>query len=130
MAQTRLRPGDMLARTGGDEFCIVLPSAGLREAAMIARRVLQICREDAEACIGADYPISVSIGVAQWTEEVGAFPESLIARADQALYAAKNEGKNRYAAYSSAPSVAPEVADMAVPTLPAPDLANQSAAGE
>ncbi len=40
MAQTRLRPGDMLARTGGDEFCIVLPSSTLREGAMIARRVI------------------------------------------------------------------------------------------
>ena len=130
MAQTRLRPGDMLARTGGDEFCIVLPSACLSEAAMIARRVLQICREDAEACSGADFPISVSIGVAQWTEEVGAFPDSLIARADHALYAAKNEGKNRYAAYSSAPSVAPEVDDMVIPKLPAPGMANRSPAGE
>ena len=48
MAQTRLRPGDMLARTGGDEFCIVLPSSTLREGAMIARRVLEVCRADAE----------------------------------------------------------------------------------
>ena len=39
MAQTRLRPGDMLARTGGDEFCIVLPASTLREGAMIARRI-------------------------------------------------------------------------------------------
>jgi len=130
MAQTRLRPGDMLARTGGDEFCIVLPSTPLREAAMIARRVLQICREDAEACVGADIPISVSIGIAQWTGEVGAFPDSLIAHADHALYAAKNEGKNRFATYSSAPSVAPEVDDMAVPRIPAPDMANRSPAGE
>ena len=50
MAQTRLRPGDMLARTGGDEFCIVLPSSTLREGAMIARRVLEVCRADAEQC--------------------------------------------------------------------------------
>ena len=48
MAQTRLRPSDLLARTGGDEFCIVLPSSGLREGAMIARRVLDVCRADAE----------------------------------------------------------------------------------
>jgi len=130
MAQTRLRPGDLLARTGGDEFCIVLPSACLREAVLIARRVLQICREDAEACSGADIPISVSIGVAQWTAEVGALTDSLIAHADHALYAAKNEGRNRYATYSSAPSVAPEVDDMAVLKIPAPGAANQSPAGE
>ena len=130
MAQTRLRPGDMLARTGGDEFCIVLPSATLREAAMIARRVLQICREDAEACVGADIPISVSIGVAQWVPEVGALPDVLIAHADHALYAAKNQGRNRYATYSSAPSVAPEVNDLMVLKIAAAGMANPSPAGE
>jgi diguanylate cyclase (GGDEF)-like protein len=130
LAQTRLRPGDMLARTGGDEFCIVLPSASLLEAATIARRVLQICREDAEASMGADVAISVSIGVARWTEEVGAFPDILIAHADHALYAAKNDGRNRYAVYSSAPSVAPEVIDMTVPKHPVTGMARRSSAGE
>jgi diguanylate cyclase (GGDEF)-like protein len=107
MAQTRLRPGDMLARTGGDEFCIVLPASTLREGAMIARRVLDVCREDAEACVGADIPIAVTIGVAQWTRQIGAFPDRLIAAADHALYAAKNDGKNRYAVYDPAPPLAP-----------------------
>jgi diguanylate cyclase (GGDEF)-like protein len=107
MAQTRLRPSDMLARTGGDEFCIVLPSSTLREGAMIARRVLDVCRQDAEHCVGADVPIAVSIGVAQWTRETGAFPDRLIAAADQALYAAKNEGRNRYAVYTPSPPLVP-----------------------
>jgi diguanylate cyclase (GGDEF)-like protein len=108
MAQTRLRPGDMLARTGGDEFCVVLPASTLREGAMIARRILDVCREDAEACTGADIPIALSIGVAQWTRETGAFPDRLMAAADHALYAAKNEGKNRHAVYDPAPpSLAP-----------------------
>jgi diguanylate cyclase (GGDEF)-like protein len=108
MAQTRLRPGDMLARSGGDEFCIVLPAATLREAAIIARRVLQVCRDDVEASGGLDIPIAVSIGIAQWTEEVALSPELLIQHADEALYVAKKEGKNRYAAYSSAPPVSPD----------------------
>src|SRR5665213_3610592 len=107
MAQTRLRPGDMLARTGGDEFCVVLPDSTLREGAMIARRILDVCREDAEACVGNDIPIALSIGVAQWTREIGGFPDRLIAAADHALYVAKNEGKNRHAVYEPAPPLAP-----------------------
>jgi len=107
MAQTRLRPGDMLARSGGDEFCIVLPASTLREGAMIARRILEVCRDDAAACTGADIPVAVSIGVAQWTRDIGAYPEQLIAAADQALYAAKKEGKNRHAVYDHAPPLSP-----------------------
>jgi diguanylate cyclase (GGDEF)-like protein len=110
MAQTRLRPGDMLARTGGDEFCIVLPSSTLREGAMIARRILDACREDAEACVGADIPVAASIGVAQWNREVGAFPDRLIAAADHALYVAKKGGKNRHAVYDPSPLPSPPLA--------------------
>jgi diguanylate cyclase (GGDEF)-like protein len=107
MAQTRLRPGDMLARTGGDEFCVVLPASTLREGAMIARRILDVCRQDAAACVGADIPIAISIGVAQWTREMGGFPDRLIAAADHALYAAKRDGRNRFAVYDPAPALAP-----------------------
>ena len=108
MAQTRLRPGDLLARTGGDEFCIVLPSSSLHEGALIARRVLAVCRQDADACIGADIPITVSIGVAEWDRGIGEFPERLMANADHALYAAKKNGKNDFAVYEPAPPLMPE----------------------
>jgi diguanylate cyclase (GGDEF)-like protein len=121
MAQTRLRPGDLLARTGGDEFCIVLPSSTLDEGAAIAHRVLEICRLDAEGCVGTEIPIAVSIGVAQWTYEIGPFPDRLIAAADHALYEAKKSGKNRYAAYDPSPPLAPEpegIFGKPVPTFP------------
>ncbi|MCS3728780.1 GGDEF domain-containing protein [Bradyrhizobium betae] len=108
MAQTRLRPGDMLARTGGDEFCVVLPSSSLREGALIARRVLEVCRQDAAACGGQEIPIAMSIGVAEWDRSVGQFPDRLIAHADHALYAAKKNGKNDFAVYDPAPPLSPE----------------------
>lgn len=108
MAQTRLRPGDMLARTGGDEFCVVLPSSSLREGALIARRVLEVCRQDAAGCSGNDIPIAISIGVAEWDRGIGQFPDRLIAHADHALYAAKKNGKNDFAVYDPAPPLSPE----------------------
>jgi diguanylate cyclase (GGDEF)-like protein len=108
MAQTRLRPGDLLARTGGDEFCIMLPASTLREGAMIARRIVDVCREDAAGCVGKEVPLSVSIGVAQWTGDIGILPDRLIAAADHALYVAKKEGRNRYSVYDLSPPLAPE----------------------
>jgi diguanylate cyclase (GGDEF)-like protein len=117
MTQTRLRPADMLARTGGDEFCVVLPASTVREGAMVASRILEVCRQDAAACVGAEIPISLSIGVAQWTREMGSFPDRLMAAADHALYAAKKRGKNGYAVYDPAPPLAPEIGAEAVADL-------------
>jgi diguanylate cyclase (GGDEF)-like protein len=116
MAQTRLRPGDMLARSGGDEFCVVLPNSTLQQGAMIAHRILDVCRRDAEQCVGTDIPISVSIGVAQWTKDVGAFPDRLIAAADHALYDAKKSGRNGYAVYQAAPPLVPDADAMLAPS--------------
>ncbi|WFU42021.1 GGDEF domain-containing protein [Bradyrhizobium sp. CB82] len=121
MAQTRLRPGDMLARTGGDEFCIVLPSSTMTEGALIARRVLEVCRRDAETCSTGEIPIAVSIGVAQWERGIGQFPDRLIANADHALYAAKKSGKNNFAVYDPAPPLQPDAPQL--PTEAAPRFA-------
>ena len=86
---------------------------------MIARRVLEVCRADAEQCTGNDIPVAVSIGVAQWAREMGAYPDRLIAAADHALYDAKKAGRNGFATYDPAPPLAPEpatsgIADMGV----------------
>ncbi len=95
--QARLRSGDLLARMGGDEFCVVLPSTTLREGAMMARRVLEACRAQWTPRDSAPISFTASIGVAQWRNDIGQHPDRLIAEADQALYAAKHSGKDRYA---------------------------------
>jgi diguanylate cyclase (GGDEF)-like protein len=46
-AGSRLRAGDLLARMGGDEFCVLLPATTLREGAMVARHILEACQGEA-----------------------------------------------------------------------------------
>ncbi len=100
-AQSRLRPRDMLSRVGGDEFCVVLPATTQREGAMIARHLLETCR--AQTLPYSGMAIGLSLGVAQWHSAIGSDTERLITAADEALYAAKSQGKNRFAIVDHAP---------------------------
>jgi diguanylate cyclase (GGDEF)-like protein len=103
VAQSRLRPGDLLARVGGDEFCVVLPSTTLREGAMVARQVLEACQSQTMQWNGTQLPLAASIGVAQWRPKIALHAERLIAAADRALYMAKKDGKNGYAVFDATP---------------------------
>lgn len=102
-AESRLRTGDLLARMGGDEFCVVLPATTLREGAMVARHILEACKGEAVQGNGVSLALSASIGVAQWRPEIGLHAERLIAAADRALYTAKKDGKNGYAVFDVTP---------------------------
>jgi diguanylate cyclase (GGDEF)-like protein len=79
----RLRPGDLLARMGGEEFAIALPGCDARDARRLAER-LRRAMPAGQTC---------SIGVACWRD--GETDLSLVARADRALYDAKADGRDR-----------------------------------
>jgi diguanylate cyclase (GGDEF)-like protein len=86
-AERELRSDDMLGRFGGEEFVIIFPGAGSNIALMVAERV----RRTIEAG-GANPSVTVSIGVAEFAQ--GETAETILRRADEALYAAKADGRN------------------------------------
>lgn len=103
IVQQRLRTGDLLARMGGDEFCVVLPATTLHEAGLIARDMLGLCVAAQVHWSATAIKLSTSIGVAQWSPDIGHDFGRLIVAADEALYASKRDGKNRYSIRAATP---------------------------
>ncbi|QPK62348.1 diguanylate cyclase [Methylomonas sp. LL1] len=87
-AKKALRPADIFARFGGEEFFILLPETLLDEAINVAERLKARILEIRVADVG----FTVSIGIALRADDTDIQP--LLERADQALYVAKNQGRN------------------------------------
>ncbi|UYG05229.1 EAL domain-containing protein [Halomonas sp. LR3S48] len=91
-----LREADTVARLGGDEFIIVLPEQS--DVATVSGLIARLLRRIAEPIDieGTQLYVSGSIGVVHFSPEDEIEPEQLIRQADQAMYQAKQAGKNRY----------------------------------
>ncbi|HUR81049.1 MAG TPA: GGDEF domain-containing protein [Thermoanaerobaculia bacterium] len=95
---------DVPGRFGGEEFCIVLPETKTGNTTPVAERIRQRLASNEIACGDSSIAVTASIGIAGMdSAENGVLsPAELIDRADRALYAAKNRGRNRVEMWSSA----------------------------
>lgn len=91
----QLRPYDLAARYGGEEFCLVLPETDLEQARITAERIRQ---EISQLKFSGDLEnllLTISLGIASTNKKIMMPQDELIHLADEALYLAKNNGRNR-----------------------------------
>lgn len=93
--QENLRSVDIVARYGGEEFIILMPQIGCEEAAQTAERLRQEIAQTPLAKTHYEIMLTVSFGVACWHALQPLEFETLIYRADKALYQSKHDGRNR-----------------------------------
>lgn len=91
-AKAVLREEDLVGRFGGEEFVCILQRSSAQAAELVAERVRQAIEGGGRSADNVP-PATVSIGVAVYADEAGV--EELLQRADEALYVAKREGRNR-----------------------------------
>lgn len=93
--RSSIRASDVAARVGGEEFAIILPDTGTREAAKVAGRVLDGLRESSVPLVdGTHVNLSASIGLSGGVLAEGESSFALFAEADKALYKAKESGRD------------------------------------
>lgn len=100
--QTVHRSADLVARYGGEEFSVLLPNTDLVGAIKVAQNIQQAIHKRAIPHVHSDVKdiVTVSLGITSLIPTCDIKPDTLIASADEALYKAKEQGRDRYC-YSS-----------------------------
>lgn len=95
------RPEDVAIRYGGDEFLLIMPDVSPEQAARAAERLIRLFAQHARQ-FREEPAVSMSAGVGSARTDGAATGHDLVAKADRALYKAKNGGKNDVATFSAA----------------------------
>jgi diguanylate cyclase (GGDEF)-like protein len=93
--KTGIRKEELFARYGGEEFVIVLPETTIAGAVVVAERVRQLVARHPFQYEGKAFTLTVSIGLAATAGDPPLTPSELLNLADQKLYQAKREGRDR-----------------------------------
>jgi diguanylate cyclase (GGDEF)-like protein len=94
LVKSRVRHTDLPARTGGEEFAVILPEVPAQGAALLADKLRKAIEETTFRFEGTNIPVTISLGVAEWNPAVED-PDELVKRADEKLYEAKRGGRNQ-----------------------------------
>lgn len=95
-----LRPFDLLVRYGGEEFALLLPDTGSKEAGIVAERLRALVADSKIQHDAVSFQVTISIGVTLARDERTL--ETLLSEADRALYRAKELGRNRVEVFTQA----------------------------
>lgn len=93
--RSALREGDVALRYGGEEFMVVLPGASITDAFEIADRIRRLIAETVFQHGSNALSLTISGGAAAWPEFDASSSDALVRQADESLYKAKEEGRNR-----------------------------------
>ena len=96
------RKSDLVGRIGGEEFAVLLPETSLSRAKLVAERIRNRAMAIRLNAHQVQFGLTVSIGVAEASVSMSGI-DALMGAADQALYQAKDEGRNRCIAWTPAP---------------------------
>jgi diguanylate cyclase (GGDEF)-like protein len=101
LSRAAARPRDLVARYGGEEFAIILPDTDIGGASQVAERIVLEAQRLQLPHLRSDILpyITMSAGVASLVPQADMTWDDLIAAADQALYQAKEAGRNQYCIY-------------------------------
>ena len=98
VVMSNLRETDIVGRYGGEEFIVILPGTGVCDAELVAEKLRT--KIEGEKILDNRRDVTVSLGVASYPLH-GEWQDELVERVDQALYVAKQQGRNRYDIWNS-----------------------------
>jgi len=96
----RIRLSDLACRYGGEEFAVLLPGTDIQQAELVCERLRKVISEHQFEYKSTQFKVTISVGVTIYDKRTDHSPVNILEKADQALYQAKNSGRNTVVVYT------------------------------